>query len=119
MEKKPTILIADDSSFMRKILMGILEESGYSKFIECGTGSECIEKCKSEHPDLVLLDIIMPGMDGLEALKKIGNAVPVLMVSAIGQEKYIEDAKKLGAKGYIIKPFQPNIVLGEIRKVLK
>lgn len=112
------ILICDDSAFMRKVLKDILEGAGFKNFIEAGTGNESIEKYGSEKPDLVLLDIMMPEASGIEVLQKIGNDATVLVISAIGQETMIEDAKKNGAKGYIIKPFENDKVLEEINKVL-
>ncbi len=112
------ILISDDSVFMRKILRGIIEEAGFSQVFECGNGKECLEKYEAEKPDLILLDLIMPQMDGLEVLKKIGREAKILVISSVGQDKIIEDAKKFGAKGYLLKPFEDKKVLEEIKKVI-
>lgn len=118
MKTTAKILIADDSSFMRKVIMDILKGEGFSEFVECGSGKECLEKFEVEKPDLMLLDIIMPEMDGMEVLKKIGGKANVLMISAVGQDSMIADAMQNGAKGYIVKPFDRKQVIAEIGKVL-
>lgn len=118
MKTTAKILIADDSAFMRKVLMDILKDEGFSQFIECGSGKECLEKIEVEHPDLTLLDIIMPEMDGMEVLKQVGSKVPVIVISAVGQDAMIADAKTNGAKGYIVKPFDKKQVMGEVGKIL-
>jgi len=112
------ILIVDDSAFMRKVLSDILREGGITNIIEAENGREAIEKVKAEAPDLVLLDIVMPEVDGIETLKKIGKLEKVLMISAIGQESIIKEAKDNGALGYIVKPFDQEKVLEEVKKVL-
>ena len=118
MKTTAKILIADDSAFMRKVLMDILKEEGFSQFVECASGKECLEKIEVEHPDLTLLDIIMPETDGLEVLKKIGGKMSVIVISAVGQDAMIADAKTNGAKGYLVKPFDRKQVIAEISKVL-
>lgn len=117
MEKTTKILIADDSSFMRKVLRDILAEVGFKSFIECENGNECLEKYKSEKPGLVLLDIIMPEVDGIEVLKQIGKEAKVIVISAVGQDKMIEEAKGHGALDYIVKPFDKKDVLAKVEKV--
>ena len=119
MNKRAKILIADDSEFMRKVLMGILEDSGFQEIVECSDGRDCLDKYEAESPDLVLLDIIMPVMDGMEVIKKIGKKVNVIIISAIGQEKIMEEARLYGALGYVVKPFDKEQVIGEISKILK
>jgi two-component system chemotaxis response regulator CheY len=119
MEKKEAkILIVDDSAFMRTVLKNILENFGYSNFVEAGNGVEALEKAKTENPDLIMLDIIMPDKGGLDVLKEIGSTHKILMITAVGQEKIIEEAKGLGAKGYIIKPFDNHQVEAEVKKIL-
>lgn len=118
MDKNTKILIADDSAFMRKIVKDILEGMGFSNFVEAENGKQAIEKFNTEKPDLVLLDVIMPEMDGVETLKQIGKKTKVIMVSAIGQDSIIKDAKESGAVGYIVKPFEKDKVVSEIEKVL-
>lgn len=118
MKKDIKVLISDDSAFMRKVLRDILEGAGFKDFVEAGTGKEAMEKYESEKPGLVLLDVMMPEASGIEVLQKIGAEATVIVISAIGQETMIEDAKKNGAKGYITKPFENSKVLEEIEKVL-
>ena len=114
------VLVVDDSEFMRMVLKNILKEKKY-QIIETSDGPEAIEQFKVEKPDLVLLDIIMPKMDGvavLDSLKKIKSDANVIMITAVGQEQTMEECKRLGAKGYIIKPFDEKQVLEEVKKVL-
>lgn len=111
------ILIVDDSMFMRKILKDILSKEGHN-IIEAENGAECLAKCDSEKPDLVLLDIIMPEVDGIEVLKKIGKLAKIVVISAVGQEKMVEEAKSLGALDYIVKPFDNEKVIEAVKKVL-
>lgn len=111
------ILIADDSLFMRKVLRQILVDDGYTKIIECEDGQGCIEICKQETPNLILLDLIMPNLNGIEVLKQIGNSENILIISAIGQESMIEEAKQLGAKEYITKPFLRETVIEKINNL--
>lgn len=116
MDKK--ILVVDDSAFMRKVLIDILKNNGYESIVEACNGKEAIEKFKSEKPALLLLDIIMPEMDGIEVLKQIGKEAKILIISAIGQEGMIQEAKDNGALGFIVKPFENDKVAEEIKKVL-
>jgi two-component system, chemotaxis family, chemotaxis protein CheY len=110
------ILIADDSQFMRSVLQDIVVAGGY-EVIEAVNGKEAIEKVEQEKPDLVLLDIIMPETDGIAVLKKIGKTAKVVVISAVGQEKMVDEAKELGALDYIVKPFENKQVLEVIKKV--
>lgn len=110
------ILVADDSTFMRKILVEILHEAGYTETIEAENGAVALEKIKNDSPALVLLDIIMPEIDGLEVVKKAGKNQKIIIISAIGQEGVIAEAKGYGALGFIIKPFDKEKVLEEIKK---
>jgi two-component system chemotaxis response regulator CheY len=119
METKNTkILIVDDSVFMRTVLKNILENDGYKDFFEAGNGNEALEKIKAENPDLVLLDVIMPEKGGIDVLKEVGITSKIIMISAVGQDKIMEEARSLGAKGYIIKPFDNKLVSEEVKKVL-
>lgn len=115
------ILIVDDSVFMRNILKNILEKGHYSIAGEANNGNECIEKFKELKPDLITIDMIMPEMNGIDAVKKLVEINPgakIIMVSAMGQQLLIEEALKAGAKNFIIKPFQPEKVLETIKTVL-
>jgi len=111
------ILIVDDSVFMRNILKDLLSTKGYET-TQAENGNEALAKYASDKPDLTLLDIIMPELDGIEVLKKIGTIAKVVVISAVGQEKMVEEAKKLGAVDYIIKPFDNDIVLKTVEKAL-
>jgi len=113
------ILITDDSVFMRKVLIDILKGGGYSVFAEAENGQQAIEKVATFSPDLVLLDIVMPELDGLGALKKIGQDNKVIIISAVGQGQMIEEARSLGAKGFIVKPFEEKMVLEKVKEVLE
>lgn len=103
------ILLVDDSAFMRTIIKNTLTDSGYSDFLEAEDGRKAIELYESGKPDLVILDLIMPNMDGVETLKKIRHIdekAKVLVLTAIGQDQMQKECKKYGAAGYLIKPFE-------------
>jgi two-component system, chemotaxis family, chemotaxis protein CheY len=110
------ILIADDSIYMRNLLKDVLSKEGHV-LVEAEDGMQAMQKVDSEKPDLALLDIIMPQADGMDVLKKIGKTVKVVVISAVGQEKMVEQAKELGALDYIVKPFDNAKVLETIRRV--
>jgi two-component system chemotaxis response regulator CheY len=118
------ILIVDDSKFMRKMLSDILTENGHHIVGEAENAKEAIEFYSRLKPDLVTLDIIMPeveGVDAISALKDMINIDPqakVVMVSAMGQEQVVEECMQAGAKDFIVKPFQPSNVAEVVRKVL-
>ncbi|HLC99421.1 MAG TPA: response regulator [Patescibacteria group bacterium] len=102
------ILVADDSAFMRRILIDILKERGkYDHFVEAGNGDDVLRLYRTDRPNIILLDLIMPGKDGFEVLRELGGKadVKIIVISAVGQNQLIEEAAKLGAKGFIIKPF--------------
>src|SRR5437660_448457 len=114
------ILIADDASFMRGSLKYIVEGAGHEVIGMAKEGREALQLYRELKPDLLTLDIMMRGMDGLSALEAIIKEDPmakVIIVSALGQEKKQEEAGKLGASGYIRKPFQPTEITEEIQKV--
>lgn len=113
------ILIVDDSDYMRKTLSGILAKAGFGELVEAENGKLAIEMFDKEKPDLVLLDIIMPEMDGIAVLKDImPKGARVLVVSAVGQDDMVKQAKELGVKDYIIKPFDEAQVIAEVKKIL-
>lgn len=119
---KKTILVVDDSQFMRMILSNILTESGYEVVGEAGDSQEGIEKYQALKPDLVTMDIVMPGMDGINAVRqimKVDPEVKIVMITALGQEKLMEKAVEAGAKGFIVKPFNPAQVVEEVKKILR
>ncbi|MFA5993572.1 MAG: response regulator [Parcubacteria group bacterium] len=113
------ILISDDSQFMRKILSDILTKNGFDNIIEAVNGEQALEKFKTEKPDLMLLDVIMPEKDGIEVVKEVvPQGAKVIMVSAVGQDDMIKQAKDLGVLGYIIKPFEEKQVIDEVKRAL-
>ena len=116
-----TILIVDDAAFMRGSLKYIVESAGHSVVGMAKDGQEALRLCRKLKPDIVTLDILMRGMDGLsalEAIKKENSGTKVIMVSALGQEEKQREAYELGALGYIRKPFKQTEIVDEIRRVL-
>ena len=115
------ILIVDDASFMRMMIKDILVKNGYEVVGEAADGAQAVTMYKELKPDLVTMDITMPEMDGITALKNIKaenpNAV-VIMCSAMGQQTMVIDAIQAGAKDFIVKPFQADRVLEAISKNL-
>lgn len=117
-----SILVVDDSKMSRMVLKKLLEENGYHVIAEAANGIEAIDMFKEFHPDLVTLDITMPKMDGIEALKNILEAdstAKVIMITAAGQQSKVLDALKYGAKQFITKPFEKEVVINSIKEVLK
>lgn len=115
------ILIVDDAVFMRMKLKDILTKNGYEVVGEAQNGQEAFEKYQATNPDVVTMDITMPDVDGLEALKMIRAYDPnakVIMCSAMGQQGMVMDAIKSGAKDFIVKPFDTDRVINAITKVL-
>jgi two-component system chemotaxis response regulator CheY len=115
------ILIVDDTLFMRTLLKNILFSGGHDIVGEAADGDEAVAKYKDLKPDLVTMDVVMPKVNGIEALKQIRAMDPgarVVMCTAVGQEQMVKLAIKTGAKGYIVKPFQAPKVLEEIKTVL-
>lgn len=115
------VLIADDALFARILLRKIFTDGGHEVIGEASTGREAVEKYAELRPDVVTLDIIMPDMDGIEALRKIKEIDPnarVVMITSVDSEKKVVECIEAGALGYIIKPFEPSQVLSEINRVL-
>ncbi|WP_424357564.1 response regulator [Methanocella sp. MCL-LM] len=115
------IMIVDDAAFMRTLLKNILFPKGYEIAGEADNGAVAVDKYKELKPDLVTMDIVMPNVNGIEALKQIKEFDPnakVIMCTAVGQENMVRAAIMSGAKGYIVKPFQAPKVLEEVQKVL-
>jgi two-component system chemotaxis response regulator CheY len=113
-----SILIVDDTLFMRIKLRGLLEKWGYQVVGEAINGIEAVEKFTTLRPDIVLMDITMPEMDGITSLKEIKKREPnacVVMVSAMGQESSVKEAIVAGARNFVIKPFQDD----KIQEVLE
>lgn len=115
------ILICDDAAFMRMMIKDILTKNGYNVVGEAENGVRAIEMYKETKPDLVLMDITMPEMDGIGALKGIRAKDPnaqVIMCSAMGQQAMVIEAIQSGAKDFIVKPFQAERVLEAVKKVI-
>ena len=115
------ILIVDDAAFMRMMIKDILQKNGYEVVGEAANGLEAVELYKAHQPDLVTMDITMPEMDGIEAVKQIKGINPaakVIMCSAMGQQSMVMDAIKAGANDFIVKPFQADRVLEAIKKIV-
>ena len=114
-------MICDDAAFMRMMIKDILTKNGYNVVGEAENGANGIEKYNELHPDLVLMDITMPEMDGIAALKGIKSAdanAKVIMCSAMGQQAMVIESIQAGAKDFIVKPFQPDRVLEAVKKVI-
>ena len=117
----PNILICDDAAFMRMMIKDILTKNGYNIAGEAENGAKAVEKYNELKPDLVLMDITMPEMDGIQALKKIKETDPnasVIMCSAMGQQAMVIESIQSGAKDFIVKPFQADRVLEAVQKVV-
>ena len=113
------VLLVDDSMFMRNFLKGILlGEWSDIEIDEAGDGEEALDKFHKFRPDLVLLDIIIPKKDGLEVLREVAKYSTVVVISAVGQEKVIEQARMLGAQDFIVKPFEVKKIIQTLRPIL-
>ena len=115
------VLIVDDAAFMRKLLTDALTNGGHEVVGEAGNGVEAVARWQELRPELTTLDITMPEKDGLSALAEIMAIDPsakIIMCSALGQEGKVLEAVKLGAKDFVVKPFQPPRVLEAVEKAL-
>ena len=115
------IMLVDDAAFMRMMVKKALTDSGYDNFVEAQDGAEAVKKYAEEKPDMVFMDITMPNMDGLEALKamrQLNGSANIVMCSAMGQEAMVMDSIKSGAKDFIVKPFKPERILSTVKKIL-
>ncbi len=116
------ILIADDSAFMRTMLKDILVRAGYGITEEADSGEKVVQKYRELKPDLVTMDIVMLGEGGIRAVKEIMRfdaAAKILMVSAMGQQALVVEAIRAGAKGFLVKPFDPEQLVAEVRRVIE
>jgi len=115
------ILITDDTLFMRVTLKNILTNNGYLEILQAENGQEAIDKYAAYRPDLVLMDITMPVMDGISATKKIKSAFPeakIAMCTALGQKNMVIEAIQAGAKDFIVKPFTPEKVIETVHRLI-
>jgi two-component system chemotaxis response regulator CheY len=115
------VLVVDDAAFMRKMVTDALSGGGHEIVGEAGNGAEAITRYQELRPDVMTLDITMPEKDGLTALREIiavDPAAKVIMCSALGQESKVLESIKLGAKDFVVKPFQADRVLSAVEKAL-
>ncbi|KGG80744.1 chemotaxis protein CheY [Caloranaerobacter azorensis H53214] len=115
------ILIVDDAAFMRMMIKDILNKNGYEVIGEADNGAKAIEKYKELKPDLVIMDITMPEVDGIQAvkeIKKLDENAKIIMCSAMGQQAMVIESIQAGARDFIVKPFQADRVLEAVKKVL-
>jgi len=117
-----SIMIVDDAAFMRMMLKDILTKNGFSVVGEAENGAVAVEKYKELQPNLTIMDITMPEMDGLQAVKeirKLDSKARVIMCSAMGQQSMVIEAIQSGAKDFVVKPFQAERVVEAVTKALK
>ena len=116
-----SVLVCDDAAFMRLMLKNILEQHGYRVVGEAVNGNDAINKYKQLKPDLVTMDITMPEMNGIEAVKTIrafDSKAKIIMCSAMGQQVMVVEAIQAGASDFIVKPFHADQVMEALRKVM-
>jgi len=114
------VLIVDDTAFMRMSLKAMLERNGFQVIDEAENGYVAVRKYKELRPDIVTMDITMPEMDGLQALKEIRQFDPnskVVMITALGQESCVREAVMSGARGFVVKPFKEEYVIQTLSKL--
>ena len=115
------VLVCDDAIFMRTMISDILSQAGFEVVGEAESGLQAVEKYRLLKPDLVTMDIVMPDMGGIEAVREICKDDPeakILMCSAMGQQALVVEAIQAGAKDFVVKPFQPSRVLEAVQRVL-
>ena len=116
-----TVLVCDDAIFMRTMISDILSQAGFEVVGEAESGLQAVAKYRELKPDLVTMDIVMPDMGGIEAVREICKSDPeakILMCSAMGQQALVVEAIQAGAKDVVVKPFQPSRVLEAVQRVL-
>ena len=116
-----TILLVDDAAIMRLLLKDILTKNGYEVVAEAENGLKAVEKFKELHPDLVIMDITMPVMNGIQATKGIKEAdanALIIMCSAMGQQSMVIESIQAGARDFIVKPFNTDRVVEAVQKVI-
>ena len=115
-----TVLVVDDAAFMRVTIKNMLEKNGYNVVAEAENGKVAVQRYKELKPDIVTMDITMPEMDGISALKAImqeDKNAKVIMLSAMGQQGMVKDAVLAGAKGFVVKPFKEETVIAALSKL--
>jgi two-component system chemotaxis response regulator CheY len=115
------VLVCDDAIFMRTMISDILTQAGFEVVGEAESGAQAVTKYRQLKPDLVTMDIVMPDMGGIDAVREICREDPdakILMCSAMGQQALVVEAIQAGAKDFVVKPFQPSRVLEAVQRVL-
>jgi len=115
------VLVCDDAIFMRTMISDILSQAGYEVVGEAESGTQAVDRYQQLKPDLVTMDIVMPDMGGIDAVReimKIDPSAKILMCSAMGQQALVIEAIQAGAKDFVVKPFQPSRVLEAVQRVL-
>jgi two-component system, chemotaxis family, chemotaxis protein CheY len=115
------VLICDDAIFMRTMLADILKQAGFEVVGEADTGAKAVDRYRELKPDLVTMDIVMPDMGGIDAVRAIVKEDPsakILMCSAMGQQALVIEAIQAGARDFVVKPFQPSRVLEAVQRVI-
>lgn len=116
-----TVLVCDDAIFMRTMIADILTQAGYQVVGEAESGVDAVRRYQELKPDLVTMDIVMPEMGGIDAVREIVKLDPearILMCSAMGQQALVVEAIQAGAKDFVVKPFQPARVLEAVQRLL-
>ena len=116
-----TVLICDDALFMRKLINQVMTSGGFEVVGEAEDGSEAVDKYQTLKPDLVTMDLMMPEMNGIDAVREIvqrDSTACLIMVSSVGQEALVTEAMEAGARGYLVKPFQPPQLLAVAERAL-
>lgn len=114
------VVVVDDAAFMRLTIKNMLSKNGFEVVGEAENGAQAIQKCQELEPDIMTMDITMPELSGIDALKEIMKIRPqtnIVMVSALGQEAMVKEAVMLGAKGFIVKPFKEDIIIAALSKL--
>lgn len=115
------VLVCDDALFMRALVGNILEQAGFEVCGQAETGQQAVAQYKALKPDLVTMDIVMPDMGGIDAVREItafDPAAKVVMCSAMGQQALVNEALQAGAADFVVKPFQPNRVIEAVQRVM-
>lgn len=116
------VLVVDDAAFIRQQLKLMLQRNGFEVVGEAENGKEALEKIRGLRPDIVTLDITMPEMDGIQCLaeiKKLDYMPVVIMVSAMGQESFVQKAIMNGAKGFIVKPYKEEVLMNQLKRYMR
>ncbi|MFN2316119.1 MAG: response regulator [Gemmatimonadales bacterium] len=116
-----SVLVCDDAIFMRTMIADILTQAGYQVVGEAESGVEAVQRYQELKPDLVTMDIVMPEMGGIDAVREIIKLDPdarILMCSAMGQQALVVEAIQAGAKDFVVKPFQPARVLEAVQRLV-